>query len=56
MISDEQIIQFKKLYKAYFDEEITTEEVLDKAEDLIRLVELIYNPENLINFENNKNE
>ena len=44
MLSDEQIINFQKLYKNRFGKKISREEAYEKGAKLIRLVELIYKP------------
>ncbi|PIP56726.1 hypothetical protein COX05_01515 [candidate division WWE3 bacterium CG22_combo_CG10-13_8_21_14_all_39_12] len=44
MLSDEQITQFRLLYKKRFTKEISRAEAIAKGTKLMRLVELIYKP------------
>ncbi len=44
MISDAQIISFQQLYKKHFGREISREEALKNAIQLMRTVELTYKP------------
>jgi aldehyde:ferredoxin oxidoreductase len=44
MLSDEQITQFKMLYKKHFGEEISQEDARERGEKLIRLLKLVYKP------------
>ncbi len=44
MISKEQLEEFKKIYKKRFKKDITDEEALRQATGLLRMVELVYKP------------
>ena len=44
MLSDEQITKFQTLYKKRFGKEISREEAYEKGVKLTRLVQLIYKP------------
>ena len=43
-LSDEQIAKFQALYKKHFGKDISKEKALAKGTQLIRLIELIYQP------------
>jgi len=44
MISKESLDEFKKIYKEEFGEEISNEEALEKAINLLNLFNAIYRP------------
>ena len=44
MILKEQLEEFKKIYKKRFKKDITDEEALRQATSLLRMVELVYKP------------
>jgi hypothetical protein len=44
MLSDEQISNFRVLYKNRFGKDISREEALEKGVKLLRLVQLVYKP------------
>jgi len=44
MLSDEDIEKFREIYKSRFGKEITKEEAYAKGVSLLRLVELVYKP------------
>lgn len=44
MLSEEHITKFQKLYKEHFGKEISRAEAYDKGIRLLHLVELIYKP------------
>ncbi len=44
MISKERLEEFKKIYKKRFKKDITDEEALRQATSLLRMVELVYKP------------
>jgi hypothetical protein len=44
MLSEEHITKFQKLYKEHFGEEISRAEALEKGIRLLHLIELIYKP------------
>ncbi|NQV13382.1 MAG: hypothetical protein HQ530_03705 [Parcubacteria group bacterium] len=41
-ISEEQLEEFKKLYKKHFDKEISDKEALEQATKLVQLIKIIY--------------
>ncbi len=43
-ISEAQLTTFKALYKQHFGEELSQEDVLEKALKLVRMMQLIYKP------------
>ena len=43
-ISPEKIIEFQKLYKEQFKQDITPEEAYEKGMILLRLMKIIYQP------------
>lgn len=44
MISEEKLEKFKQLYKARFNTELASQDALEKATKLLRLVEIVYKP------------
>ena len=44
MISQDQLEEFKAIYKKQFGTELSDQEALEKATKLLRLVEIIYKP------------
>lgn len=44
MISEKSLEKFKKLYKDHFNIELANEDVLEKAIRLRRMVEIVYKP------------
>ena len=46
-LSDKQITDFQKLYREHFGEQISKEEAREKGLGLIRLIELVYKPDEL---------
>ena len=51
MISKEGLDQFKQIYKKRFNKDLADDAVLDKATTLLRMVELIYKPMTLGEYE-----
>lgn len=43
-ITDDQIKKFQELHKLRFGVELSKEEATEKAQDLIKLVQLVYKP------------
>ena len=59
MLEEERIIEFQALYKKHFGKELTKEEAMEKADELIRTVKLLYKPiteKELIKLEKRKGE
>lgn len=62
MLSDEQIIKFQEIYKKRFNREISREEAYEKGAKLVRLMQLIYKPmsikeyETLVNHNSNQQD
>ena len=44
MISEEQLEEFKLIYKEEFGKEISDKEALDKALNLVNLMKIVYQP------------
>lgn len=44
MISEESLEKFKQLYKEHFNIELSNEDALEKAIKLRRMVEIVYKP------------
>ena len=44
MLSDEQITKFQELYRNRFGKEISREEAYEQGAQLMRLVEIVYQP------------
>ncbi len=42
MLTDEQIVNFQKIWKAKFNEDITRQQALEYGMNLIRLLQLVY--------------
>ncbi len=51
MISQESLEKFKQLYKDHFNIELSNEDALDKAIKLRRMVEIVYKPITLEDYE-----
>jgi hypothetical protein len=51
MISKEGLDQFKQIYKKRFNKELADDVVLEKATALLRMVEIIYKPMTLGEYE-----
>ena len=51
MISKESLEKFKKLYKDHFNIELSDEDVLEKATKCLRIVEIVYKPMTLKEYE-----
>lgn len=51
MITQEQLEKYKKIYKDYYKKDIPNEEAMDQAISLLRLVELIYKPMTVEDYE-----
>lgn len=54
MISNKHIETFQSLYKKHFGIEINREEAEEKCSSLVRLVELVYFPEKIKEYEINR--
>lgn len=52
MISKESLEEFKKLYKEHFNKELSDEDALQQATQLLRMVELVYKPITLEEYKN----
>lgn len=50
MISKKQLEKFKQLYRDKFGMELTNQDALEKATKLVRLMEIIYKPMSLKDF------
>lgn len=44
MVNEKQLAEFKALYKKHFNEELPEDIALEKAIQLVRLMEIIYKP------------
>ena len=51
MLSDEQITKFQELYKNRFHKDISREEAIEQGIKLIRLVEIVYKPMTIDEFQ-----
>ncbi len=51
MLSDEQITKFQMLYKKHLCKEISREDAYEKGVKLIRLVQLVYKPMTVAEYE-----
>lgn len=43
-LTEEDILEFKNLYKKYFEEELSDEEALERGMKLIRLIKAVLRP------------
>lgn len=43
MLSNELIIEFKRLYKTHYDVELSNEEVIEKSSELIAITRILIN-------------
>lgn len=51
MISEEALKKFKKIYKKQFKKDISNQDALEQAASLLRMVELVYKPMTIKQFE-----
>ena len=54
VLSDENIIEFQKLYREHFGKDISKEDAYNQGSKLLRLISILYRPKNAENFENSQ--